>query len=106
MTSFNSQSKHSIRPLSSTEEGASGVAGPEEPSQPVAAEGIASEIEEDVDEEMDATDPNIARRPVRPTKAVVLAHKVHHADYRDWCDRCRAGKGAAHQHRTSESEKR
>ena len=35
---------------------------------------------------------------------MVLAHELHHADYRDWCDHCRAGKGVAHQHKTSESD--
>ena len=43
-------------------------------------------------------------RPVGPTKAMVLAHELHHADYRDWCDHCRAGKGVSHQHRTSEND--
>ena len=39
-----------------------------------------------------------------PRNAMVLAHEPHHADYRDWCDHCRAGKGLSHQHRTSESD--
>ena len=104
MTKVNSQSKHSVRPRSSTEDGAPGVAGPEEPSQSVAANGIAAEIEEEGDEDHVAKDPQIARRPVSPTKAMVMAHEFHHADYRDWCDHCRAGEGVAHQHRTTESD--
>ena len=84
----NSQSKHSVRPLSSAEEGASGVAGSKEPSQPVAAEGTAAKIEEEVDEEIAARGPKITRRPVRPTKEMVLAHEFHHAGFRDWCDHC------------------
>ena len=104
MTKVNSQSKHSVRQLSSTEEGASGIAGPEEPSQSVAANGNAAGEEEDDIEENVARDPKVARRPVRPTKAVDLAHELHHADYRDWCDHCRAGKGVAHQHRSSEND--
>ena len=51
MTKVNNQSKHSERPLASTEEGASGIAGPENPSQPIAASGIAAEIEEEGYEE-------------------------------------------------------
>ena len=71
MTKFNSQSKHSVRQLSSTEEGAPEVAGPEEPSQSVAAPGIADEIEEEFNEDSAARDPKIARRPVRPSKGMV-----------------------------------
>ena len=51
-----------------------------------------------------ARDPKVAQRPVRLTKAMVLAHELHHVDYRDWCDHCRAGKGVAHQHRSTESD--
>ena len=68
------------------------------------ADGIAAEVEEDIDEEIAARDPKIVRRPVRPMNAMVLAHELHHADYRDWCDHCRAGKGVSHQHRTSEND--
>ena len=101
MTRVNSQSEHSIRPLSSTEEDASAIARPGEPSQPVAADGKAAEIEEEVDEGIAARDPKVARRPARPTKALLLEDGIHHADYRDWCDHCRAGKGVSHQHRAS-----
>ena len=104
MTKVNSQSKHSVRPLSSTEKGASGIAGPEGPSQSVAANGSAAGEEEDDIEEHAARDPKVARRPVRPTKAMVLAHELHHADDRDWCDHCRAGKGVAHQHKAPEND--
>ena len=104
MTKVNSQSKHSVRPLSSTQEGAPGVAGPQEPSHSVAANEIAAEIEEKCNEDSAARDPKIARRPFRPKKTMVLAHELHHADYRDWYDHCRVGKGVAHQHRTLESD--
>ena len=104
MTKLNSQSKHSVRPLSSTEEGASGIAGPEEPSQSVAANGMAAETVEHENSENAARDPKVVQRRVRPIKAMVLAHELHHADYRDWCDHCRAGKGVAHQHRSTESD--
>jgi len=35
---------------------------------------------------------------------MVLAHELHHGDSQDWCDHCRAGKGVAHQHRSSEND--
>ena len=99
MTKVDSKSKHSVRPLSSIEEGAPGIAGLEEPSQPVAASGIAAEVEEEGNEENAARDPKIARRPDRPTKGMFLVHELHHADYRDCCDHCRSGKGVSHQHK-------
>ena len=49
-----------------------------------------------------ARDPRVARRPDVPTKAMVLAHELHHAEYRDWCEHCVAGKGVTHPHRSSE----
>ena len=104
MTKVNGQSKHSVRQLSSTEEGAPGIAGPEERRQSVAASGNAVGREEEDIQENAARDPKVARRPVMPTKAMVLAHELHHADYRDWCDHCRAGKGVAHKHKTSEND--
>ena len=61
-------------------------------------------MEETGEENVAARDPRIARRPIKPTKAMVLAHELHHADYRDWCDHCRAGKGVAHQHKNSVNE--
>ena len=56
------------------------------------------------DEEI-ARCPRIARRPQMPTKAEVDAHMVLHADYRDWCPDCVAGRGVSHQHRASKNEK-
>ena len=38
------------------------------------------------------------------TKAMIQSHELHHADYRDWCDHCRAGKGVSHQHRSSTND--
>ena len=35
---------------------------------------------------------------------MILAHELHHADYRDWCDHCRAGKGVSHQHKSSSND--
>ena len=59
----------------------------------VDAEATMGEDEkEDVDNGLEARSPKIARRPMMPTKAMVLAHEVHHADYREWCAHCVAGK--------------
>ena len=41
----------------------------------------------------------MARRPQAPTKAEVDAHFPLHAEYRDWCPHCVAGKGMSTQHR-------
>ena len=60
--------------------------------------------EEELEIEEEAANPKVARKPTAPTKAMVLAHEVHHADYREWCKHCRAGKGISHQHRISERE--
>ena len=58
------------------------------------------------EEEAEAMNPKIVRKPVAPTKAMVMAHEVHHADYREWCAHCVAGKGVCHQHRSSDREDR
>ena len=67
----------------------------------------AAMIDEDevIEDEAAARNPRVARRPDAPTKAMVLAHELHHADYRDWCDHCVAGKGVAHQHRQVDRER-
>ena len=62
-------------------------------------ERVDIEIEEAV-----ARNPRVARKPIAPTKAMILAHEVHHADYREWCDHCVAGKGVSHRHRSLEKE--
>ena len=41
----------------------------------------------------------MARRPQAPTKAEVDAHFPLHAEYRDWCPHCVAGRGMSTQHR-------
>ena len=35
-----------------------------------------------------------------------MAHEVHHADYREWCAHCVAGKGVSHKHSTPDRETR
>jgi hypothetical protein len=55
--------------------------------------------------EEEARRPRIARRPQTPTKAEYDAHMTLHADYRDWCPDCVAGRGISHQHRSSKKER-
>ena len=46
------------------------------------SDGIMEEVAEDnVDA---ARNPRGARRPEAPTKAMVLAYELHHAEYREW----------------------
>ena len=60
----------------------------------------------DADDECTARNPKVARVTATPTKAMVLAHEVHHADCREWRAHCVAGKGVSHKHRTSDREVR
>ena len=83
---------------SSTNEGVQDIAGQSGQSQAATVEGNAVEVEAEVEEGNTARDPKVARRPIKPTQAMIQAHELHHADYRDWCDHCRAGKGVSHQH--------
>ena len=80
------------------------IAGQSGQSQAATVEGDAVEIEVEVEENNTARDPKVARRPIKPTQAMIQAHELHHADYRDWCDHCRAGKGVSHQHRSSAND--
>ena len=82
--------RESVRPISSTNEGGQDIAGRGGSGQAATEEGIAVGDEVEVDEEeVTARDPKVARRPIKPTQAMILAHELHHADYRDWCDNCR-----------------
>ena len=85
-----------VRTLYPLAEGAPGIAVEGEQGNRVEPEGDSEEMAEV--EEATARDPKVARRPAAPTKAMVLAHEVHHADYREWCEHCVAGKGISHQH--------
>ena len=60
----------------------------------------------DVDDEDTAMNPRVARRPATLTKAMIMAHEVHHADCRDWRAHGVAGKCVSHKHRTSDRESR
>ena len=99
-----SPSNRSVRPLSSTNEGVQDIAGQGESSQAATAEGIAVEAEVEPDEEIIARDPRVARRPIKPTQAMIQAHELHRADFIDLCDHCRAGKGVSHHHWSSEND--
>ena len=39
-------------------------------------------------------------------KVVVWSSESNHADYREWCAQCVAGKGVSHKHSTSDRESR
>ena len=103
-----SPSKDTVRPLLMPLGSASGVAGQEQLSRDggTAGDGAADEarIVDDEDTEVAARNPRVIRRPTAPTKAMVLAHELHHAEYRDWCEHCVAGKGVSHQHKQVERE--
>ena len=43
--------------------------------------------------------PRICKRPLAPTKEMVEEHNRTHAEYRDWCPDCRAGKSTGLHHR-------
>ena len=66
--------------------------------------GIAGDpmVEEDADEE--TRTPRIVRRPQAPTKQMVDEHNRTHAEYRDWCPDCRAGKSTGLHHRCGDPE--
>ena len=57
-----------------------------------------SVIEEETEE---SKRPRIAKRHQMPTEAEYDSHMTLHADYRDWCPDCFAGRGISHQHRAS-----
>ena len=66
-------------------------------------------IGEEESDELEDTDvarrPRIARIVHMTTEAEVEAHMVRHANYRNWCPDCVAGRGVSHQHRASKNEK-
>ena len=54
-------------------------------------------VEDDAEEE--TRRPRICKRPQAPTKDMVEEHNRTHAEYRDWCLDCRAGKSTGLHHR-------
>ena len=55
-------------------------------------------------EDDEARRPRIARRPLAPTKEMVEEHNRTHAEYRDWCPHCRAGKSTGLHHRQGDPD--
>ena len=52
----------------------------------------------------EARRPRIARRPLAPTKEMVEEHNGTHAEYRDWCPHCRAGKSTGLHHQQGDPD--
>ena len=63
--------RESVRPISSTNEGGKDIAGRGESGQAATAEGIAVGAEIEIEEEVIARDPKVARRPIKPTQAMI-----------------------------------
>ena len=59
-------------------------------------------IEEETEE---SRRPRVAKRFQMPTKVEYDVHMTLHADYRDWCPDCVAGRGISHQHKASKNER-
>ena len=59
-------------------------------------------VEAEADEE--TRTPRICRRPQAPTKQMVEEHNRTHAEYRDWCPDCRAGKSTGLHHRRGDPD--
>ena len=99
--------EHSVRPLSSTcGEDVPEIAGDRGKAAQAEQSGSASREQEADIEDLEATaqHPKVARKPVAPTNAMALEHEPHHAEYRDWCKHCVAGRGVCHLHRTTEKD--
>ena len=69
-----------------------------------AQEEIVADIVISEDDNFGSRPARVARQPNAPTKADIDAHLPLHAEYRDWCPSCVAGKGISHQHRTHTDE--
>ena len=96
---MNSQQQRSVRPVSPITESAPGTEVSGDRVKAGATERVRIEGESE-----EARNPKVARRPITPTKAMILAHEVHHAEYREWCAHCVAGKGISHHHKKTEGE--
>ena len=68
------------------------------------AEDQAEEVVDVVLESEESRKPRIVRRPMAPTKEMVEEHNRTHAEYRDWCPHCRAGKSTGLHHRRGDPE--
>ena len=66
-------SRRTVRPIYPLNEGVTGIAMEGEGG----TGGEFGEVLEDIEETV-ARNPKVARKPIAPTKAMVLAHEVHH----------------------------
>ena len=93
-----------VRPLTPFTEGgsrSSASGGPEGGG----VEAMAKDEDVIEEETEESRRPRIARRFQTPTKAEYHSYMTLHADYRDWCPDCVAGRGISHQHRSSKNER-
>ena len=65
-------------------------------------EGVA-DVEVACDDE-EARKPRICRRSLAPTREMAEEHNRTHAEYRDWCPDCRAGKSTGLHHRRGDPD--
>ena len=61
--------------------------------------GVEADPMAEAEDEEETRTPRICRRPQAPTKQMVEEHNHTHAEYRDWCPDCRAGKSTGLHHR-------
>ena len=62
----------------------------------VATEEQASgPVETAMDDQEESRKPQIAKRPITPSRAEVESHLPLHLEYRSWCPHCVAGKGTS-----------
>ena len=82
-----------IRPISHIE----GEADIAEEGEQCAEEATQGNLEvRDEADDTAAVNPKVARKPVVPTKAMIQAHEVHHADYKERGGHGVHGKGVSH----------
>ena len=87
------------------EDGARGSIGGE--AMRVEGESASREEAQEVDadpEDLGERKPNIARRPDKPTKAMIDEHEPLHVHYRSWCPHCQAGRSTSKQHKGKPSD--
>ena len=91
----------SISPITHVESGHAEVAvqGSVEGEAIGASRGQEEEDKEEMDpEELGERTPKIARRPDKPTKAMIDEHEPLHVHYRSWCPHCQAGRSVSKKH--------
>ena len=91
----------SISPITHSEGGrAEGVVQGSIEGEAIAApSGQEEKIEDEVgQEELGERAPRIARRPDKPTKAMIEEHEPLHVHYRSWCPHCQAGRSVSKRH--------